>query len=909
MKKIAYLLFAATSVFFVASCVKELAPEEVATVSKEGQVFTIALPATTRTALVEGKTVWAKGDSIWVSNGTKSESIVVPAEAYGSKTFSFVAKEVFLTEATPKLYIVYPYTAASKVADGNIQFKIPAQQKTGEFAAANIAAAVATDYTIALQNVTSVVKVTVPEETKAPIYSLTLSSAGNPLCGTCTVDLSGDAPVVTPPTTAGTDITIDVGGVPGDYYAAVIPGTFDAGFKLLAATTDFAFASETKETSVANTLKVNDLVDLGSIGGNLQPLSGDGTEASPYLLESIGHMIAFAGAVNDGNTFADKFVKLGADIAGVTAPVGTLTISSVSASTGHPFKGHFDGAGHTVTVNITASTAGRSKEVGLFGGLGDGAVVENLVIDGKVSMGGCNTIGALAGSVQSGEKGITIKKVTNKAEVRGNNTIGGLIGYTCGKPGKLLVIEECTNEGDVIAGSYGVGGIVGRSQLNDGSNSTYKPINKCKNSGSIQGQYNIGGIVGHGYYTAITGCENSGTINCTNCAATLVSISSGKFSVAASAGSGGIAGYLQNSSIGTSENTGKITGTNKLGGILGAAYWSNLTDCTNKGTVTTTGNCVGGITGWSPAQGNHTRCKNFGDVSGNNYIGGIQGYADMGSSSTSAGQKFYSCVNEGTVSATTEAGGGIVGCARAYSSNCPVQINECVNKAKVTVKYRGGGILGAAHAYSNSSYTVLRNCQNDGVVYSYRTDSDGGCVLGGLVGWCVNAPTGSKAGLRIYNGINTGKIQYATSTFKNVYCGGIVGWMKTGEVANVVNLGTISSTEGVQAEGVDTRLGSIVGQLDGVTANPQVSFVSEVYAPEGIATNFAGTTGISPENFAAKCANARTFDEWGMFVDGATIGGTSAYLIDEALNLWVSANTGYAYKSWAWGSTIGFAQE
>lgn len=909
MKKITYLLIAAMSLVSVASCVKELTPEPFVTGDGIAREFTVTLPPATRTDLVEGKTVWAKGDSLWVSNGVSSESVVVPEEYWGQKEFKFVVKNATFSDTTKTIYVVYPYLAAGGLTEGKVKVKIPGVQD-GLFANANIAAAVAEDYNVNLKNVTAVLKVTVPEDTKAPIYSLAIGAAnGNPLTGTCTVDFSGDVPALIPPTTPGSNISVQVDALTGDFFVATIPGTYDAGFTLMAATTDFANAFETKQTTVANMVKVNDLIDLGTIGSDLQPLSGDGTEANPYILESLGHVIAFTGAVDDGKDFAGEFVKLGADIEGVTMPIGSLSITNVTTASGKPFRGHFDGSGHTVTLNITASTAGRSKEVGLFGGLGNGAVVENLVIDGKVSMGGCNFIGALAGSIQSGDQGITIKNVTNKAEVRGNNTIGGLVGYSCGKPGNLLVIEDCTNEGNIIAGSYGVGGIVGRSQLNDGSNSTYKQINKCKNSGSIEGQYNIGGIVGHGYYTALSECENSGAIKSTNCAATLSSIVNKAFSIPSSAGAGGIAGYLQNSSISKSENAGPITGPNKLGGIVGAPYWANMTECINRGTVTSAGNCIGGISGWSPAQGNHTRCVNYGAVSGNNYVGGIQGYADMGSSSGSAGQKFYSCVNEGEVSATTEASGGIIGCTRPYSSSNPVQVNECVNRGKVSVKYRGAGIVASVDVYSNSSYTVLRNCQNDGVVYSYRTDADNGCVLGGIAGWCVKTPTGDNAGLRIYNCLNTGKVQYAKDNFKNVYCGGIVGWMKTGTINNAVNLGTISSTGGVQAEGVEARMGSIVGQLDNVTTNPQRSFISEVYAPTGLAASFAGTTGISVAIFAANCANARTFSEWGELSDLVTIKGTDSFIVDEALNLWVSGNTDYAYYTWTWADKPEFAKE
>ena len=167
MKKITYLLIAAMSVVSVASCVKELTPEPASFEGME-QEFTVTLPAETRTALVEGKTVWAKGDSLWVYNGVSSESVVVPEEFWGKKEFKFVVKTATFSDTTKTIYVVYPYAAAGGVTDGQVKVKIPGVQD-GRFATANIAAAVSEDYNVSLKNVTAVLKVTVPAETDAQI--------------------------------------------------------------------------------------------------------------------------------------------------------------------------------------------------------------------------------------------------------------------------------------------------------------------------------------------------------------------------------------------------------------------------------------------------------------------------------------------------------------------------------------------------------------------------------------------------------------------------------------------------------------------------------------------------------------------------------------------------------------------
>ena len=78
MKKINYLLIAAIASLTVASCQKEQAEQFTPAGQGAGQEFTVSLPEVTKTALVEGKTVWAKNDSLWVSNGTLTEKIGVP---------------------------------------------------------------------------------------------------------------------------------------------------------------------------------------------------------------------------------------------------------------------------------------------------------------------------------------------------------------------------------------------------------------------------------------------------------------------------------------------------------------------------------------------------------------------------------------------------------------------------------------------------------------------------------------------------------------------------------------------------------------------------------------------------------------------------------------------------------------
>lgn len=91
--------------------------------------------------------------------------------------------------------------------------------------------------------------------------------------------------------------------------------------------------------------------------------------AAAGAVQDIGTAEAFAAMEPDGN------YQLTADIT-VTAPYG----NDITGFTG--FTGTFDGNGHTVTLDITASTA----NVGLFSKLAGGAVVKNVITAGSVTV-------------------------------------------------------------------------------------------------------------------------------------------------------------------------------------------------------------------------------------------------------------------------------------------------------------------------------------------------------------------------------------------------------------------------------------------------------------------------------------------------------------------------------------------
>ena len=76
---------------------------------------------------------------------------------------------------------------------------------------------------------------------------------------------------------------------------------------------------------------------------NPSGLLGEGTETSPYQINNADDWNTFAGYVNSGFGFKDKFVQLTADI----------DITTMAGMENCTFYGTFDGGGHTLNVSYT----------------------------------------------------------------------------------------------------------------------------------------------------------------------------------------------------------------------------------------------------------------------------------------------------------------------------------------------------------------------------------------------------------------------------------------------------------------------------------------------------------------------------------------------------------------------------
>lgn len=226
---------------------------------------------------------------------------------------------------------------------------------------------------------------------------------------------------------------------------------------------------------------------------------------APQMTSSGGAapMLAAAGAVQNIGT-AEAFAAM--------EPGGNYQLTAditVTAPYAEDFSGTFDGDGHTVTLNITAST----PNVGLFSKLAGGAVVKNVITAGSIS-GKVNNVGGIAGTADGN---VTIENCKNTASIKGGKGAGGILGYS--EPGSgFVTISSCANMGSVSGTRKQVGGIAGNVV------GTHI-IRNCYNQGDIS---NGAGILGRGTKGVLV--ENCYTVGSVETNGAIIAVSSSSYS-------------------------------------------------------------------------------------------------------------------------------------------------------------------------------------------------------------------------------------------------------------------------------------------------------------------------------------------------------------------------------------------
>lgn len=305
--------------------------------------------------------------------------------------------------------------------------------------------------------------------------------------------------------------------------------------------------------------------------------TGEGTEANPYLINTADDLKKLSDDIaSSGLEYAGKYFKVTADL-----DFTDMAFSPIAANGAAEFKGILDGNGKTIKgLAITTEVDGT----GLFGHVGAGGVVKNLIIDAASTISGKSSVGAFAGVLDG-----TIDNCINYATVSATAStanLGGLAGLAQG----TAAITNSANHGSVASAKAQTGGIVGYANGSD------IKLTNLTNTADITGGNKTGGIAGYIVNATVEGAVNTGVIT-------------GGTDVA------GIVGYGKSaSSVSNARNLANVNGATEVAGIVGYVYTDfEIADSYNVGDITATASAAGGIAG----RGNQpiiSRCFNAGNV-------------------------------------------------------------------------------------------------------------------------------------------------------------------------------------------------------------------------------------------------------------------------------------------------------
>lgn len=290
------------------------------------------------------------------------------------------------------------------------------------------------------------------------------------------------------------------------------------------------------------------------------PWEGKGTESSPYLIKTASDIEDLRDKVNkEGFSFDDTYFQLAEDITLPDGwkPIGATKNGRVDLQGGenlNAFSGTLDGNNHTVTI--------PEGGLPLFGYVRN-TKIRNLNIYGT-KIAGYGLVNNFEGVGLSGTA-VEIDNVTLKS---GSSTLkSGLLGanktmspYAGCSSSFEATVRNCTIEKDVVIGysknEAEIGAIAGRMQ---------GTVENCVSYATVYGTSYVGGIIGTRDNAmgncSVIGCKFYGTVE-----------ASGELA-------GGIAGggYDDSSApngckitINSCVSEGTVTGSDKVGGILGA---------------------------------------------------------------------------------------------------------------------------------------------------------------------------------------------------------------------------------------------------------------------------------------------------------------------------------------------------
>lgn len=507
--------------------------------------------------------------------------------------------------------------------------------------------------------------------------------------------------------------------------------------------------------------------------------------------------VTFNSVGDSNNAFTGNLDGLGNEVYG-------LHIDEKTDNTGLFAK--TDGATIRNFNLISGSITSKSENAGAVVGNANNTVIEN--VKNTINVTGTNNVGGIIGTGTN----VTLNGVVNAGAIKGNSNVGGLAGNLAGS----TLEGESYNLGDIKgkdSSSYNIGGLVGSATNSTIGNETgFQMYNHL----DVTGGYNVGGIVGNlENGSTVQNVSNDGNIKATGYITGYYNYHTNNKSIVSTA------------NMNKSEIASKPVNVANVGGIVGNSTGDTINDSTdttntikdvlNNGDVSTelkdgtdtnsnkikyyiAGN-VGGVVGSAVNTNISNATNKENDVRGAHNVGGIVGYFE-----------------DGTITKAVNNGGDIMATGARNGENLVeefVRYHSGAGGNESFIVGNIGGIVG--YMYGNNTY--INTSANRGTVHTEDIvdenkvlDTSKAANVGGIVGKIDREETktileikNDNSSAAINSSYNTGNVRGYTGV------GGVAGMMYNGEIVGSYNIGEIRSTRKDTTSVSPLNMGGIVG--------------------------------------------------------------------------------------------------
>ena len=511
--------------------------------------------------------------------------------------------------------------------------------------------------------------------------------------------------------------------------------------------------------------------------------------------------VTFNSVGDSNNAFTGNLDGLGNEVYG-------LHIDEKTDNTGLFAK--TDGATIRNFNLISGSIISTENNAGAVVGNANNTVIEN--VKNTINVTGTDNVGGIIGT---GTK-VTLNGVVNAGAIKGNSNVGGLAGSLSDS----TLNGESYNLGDIkgldttttTTYSYNIGGLVGLANNSTIGNKTgFQMYNHL----DVTGGYNVGGIVGElKDSSTVQNVSNDGNVNATGYITGYYNYHTNNKSIVTTAN-------MNNSKLASKSvnvaNVGGIVGKsdsstdkNTIDNVLNNGDISAKLDTTTNSNMPyyTAGN-VGGVVGSAVNTDISNATNKENDVRGAHNVGGIVGYFE-----------------DGIITKAINNGGDIMATGARNENDFVeefVRYDSGAGGNESFIVGNIGGIVG--YMYGNNTY--INTSANRGTVHTEDIvdennilDTSKAANVGGIVGKIDRSTTISMDNIKIdiqkptneqqnkyaiSNSYNTGNVRGYTGV------GGVAGMMYNGEIVGSYNIGEIRSTRKDATSLSPLNMGGIVG--------------------------------------------------------------------------------------------------